>query len=723
MQVSHNVEQSDHEIRNLCNSLFVNPKIARMMYGIMPEEDVYEWIQEFKSVCDPILLSNPLVESIYVYNRKMDHLFSSYRYLSFQDEELRTILGEKDTTSLLTPIVRQIDNPAGQDKKTKVITYILYDALDQMGKPDGAIIVNVNFDKFNDEIKQLITFSEEEKSKVFIYDKNGNIYFDQKEDETAERLKEKVQGMLDDFQIPTGDNFLLKTEKIMGEKYGIFFTMIPSMDWTIVKVQSYKDVFYNLNNQKRMIVVVSIIFSALILVLIYGLAQKIYSPINRLVQKVKGEKPGDGSQVNDILYLNRAYENLFQKARENQKKGPQNKIMLTYNLRSLLIDGKETDDKVLETLQAVDGKLFRRDNQFGVGILQIDNYQRFKEKYDRKDQDIYKYAIENILSEVLVSYAYYNVIIPVAEDKMAAIFHGNPADESEYLRVMENCFHTVNENVKKYFNISFSVSVSSYQKGIEQIHELYRRAENQLAYRYVIGKEAVILYDYKVEQVDNKDISKVMKQLNRHIQANNKNGVCGDFKKLTELVRQCNSDNLIEFVTGQVIQILHMIDVRERTNNGYGGNGFLERYTQILSLETWGEAADQLQRILDDVMTVEDKQTQKTKLLVCTIQKVVWEEYEDSNLSVSQIAEMVKMSSQYVGRIFRGVMGMSIADYINEYRLTKSIEIMMETGCTVSEVLDKVGIENESQYYRLFKKKYGTTPKAYILELLAGELD
>jgi YesN/AraC family two-component response regulator len=214
-----------------------------------------------------------------------------------------------------------------------------------------------------------------------------------------------------------------------------------------------------------------------------------------------------------------------------------------------------------------------------------------------------------------------------------------------------------------------------------------------------------------------------MKQLNRHIQANNKNGVCGDFKKLTELVRQCNSDNLIEFVTGQVIQILHMIDVRERTNNGYGGNGFLERYTQILSLETWGEAADQLQRILDDVMTVEDKQTQKTKLLVCTIQKVVWEEYEDSNLSVSQIAEMVKMSSQYVGRIFRGVMGMSIADYINEYRLTKSIEIMMETGCTVSEVLDKVGIENESQYYRLFKKKYGTTPKAYILELLAGELD
>jgi len=54
--------------------------------------------------------------------------------------------------------------------------------------------------------------------------------------------------------------------------------------------------------------------------------------------------------------------------------------------------------------------------------------------------------------------------------------------------------------------------------------------------------------------------------------------------------------------------------------------------------------------------------------------------------------------------------------------MEKSVEIMMKTGCTVSEVLEKVGIESESQYHRLFKKKYGTTPRAYMLEKrVAGE--
>lgn len=722
-QIANNVEQSDMVIRSLCKSLFVNPRISRMMYSNMGDEDIYEWIQEYRNLCDPILLSNPEVQSIYVYNRQMNRFFSSFRYLNFQDEYLRKLFDTEGAAPLLTPVVRYVEDPGSkQNKKTKVLTYILYDAMDSTGKPDGAIVVNVDFDKFSNEIKDLITFSNEEKSKIIIFDKNDNIAFNQKAENVPDELIGDVQQMLNAMEFSDENPFILKTEKLLGEKYGIFFSRVASMDWVIVKIQSYEEVFRNINNQKFMILFVSMVFCIIMLILTYGLARKIYSPIGQLVQKVKGNKPGDGKELNDIMFLNRAYENLIQKAMDHQKMGEQKKILLSYNLRSLLIDGNEMDAGTLETLQGENPELFQKDNEFGVCILQLDHYQEFQTKYDQKDQELFKYAVANILSEVLESNGYKNEIIPVTPDKMAIILHGEAEDEKSYIETMQKCFRTANENAKKFFQITFTAAVSPYGKGMDKMRELYSIADDFLAYRYIQGNESIILYrDYNSQKNgDMEEASVILTELNRHIQDNNQEGVEKDLQNLGRFIFMQNSESLPEVITSCEVQIIHMIASKDKANKGYGGSLFLELYTKIMSLETWEGISSELEIAIETVMVQKDKQVQKTSLLVNTIQNIVSENYADSNLCVQQIAGMVKMSAQYMGRIYRGAAGESVADYINNFRLAKSIEIMTATGCNVNEVLDKVGFESESQYYRLFKKKFDTTPKSYILEQYAG---
>ncbi|WP_027295729.1 AraC family transcriptional regulator [Robinsoniella sp. KNHs210] len=722
-QIANNVEQSDMVIRSLCKSLFVNPGISRMMYSNMGDEDIYEWIQEYRNLCDPILLSNPEVQSIYVYNRQMNRFFSSFRYLNFQDEYLRRLFDTEGVAPLLTPVVRYVEDPGSkQNKKTKVLTYILYDAMDSTGKPDGAIVVNVDFDKFSNEIKDLITFSKEEKSKILIFDKKDNIAFNQKAEDVPDELIGDVQQMLNAMEFSDENPFILKTEKLLGEKYGVFFSRVASMDWVIVKIQSYEEVFRNINNQKFMILFVSMVFCIIMLILTYGLARKIYSPIGQLVQKVKGNKPGDGKELNDIMFLNRAYENLIQKAMNHQKMGEQNKILLSYNLRSLLIDGNEMDAGTLETLQGENLELFQKDNEFGVCILQLDHYQEFQAKYDQKDQELFKYAVENILSEVLESSGYRNEIIPVTPDKMAVILHGEAADEKSYIETLQKCFRTANENAKKFFQITFTVAVSPYGKGMDKMRELYSIADDYLAYRYIQGHESVILYRDYNSQIDGdmEEASGILAELHRHMQDNNQVGVEKDLENLGRFIFMLSSGSLPEVITSCEVQIIHMIASKDKANKGYGGSLFLELYTKIMSLETWEGIVSELENAIETVMVQKDKQVQKTSLLVNTIQNIVSENYADCNLCVQQIAGMVKMSAQYMGRIYRGASGESVADYINNFRLAKSIEIMTVTGCNVNEVLDKVGFESESQYYRLFKKKFDTTPKAYILEQYAG---
>lgn len=720
-QVAYNVDQSDSIIRGLCESLFVNPKINRMLYGRMKDEDINEWIRDFQSVCNPIILSNPQVHSIYLYNRGMDQLFSSHRYLSFQDEEIRKMLDEGEPLPVLTPFVRIMEDISSPTNTSKVITYVLYETLDATGKPDGAIIVNVDFDTFYDEVRQLVTFSDEEKSEIFIFSQE-NAVLNWSEGEQNPEVEAEIQGMIEEMHdSKTGrESFVLETRRIAGENYGIFFTNIPDMDWTIVKVQSYGEVFRNVYNQLIMIVVVSGIFSVLMLMCIYFLARKIYSPIGQLVEKVRENETGELAEVGDIEYLNHAYENLLLKVAEQRRKGSQEKILLTYNLRTLFIDGDKTDEAVWESLQSIDRKLFQKENWFGIGIIQIDNYRAFQEKYDYKDQELYKFVIENILTEILENHGYRSAMVPVEEGKMAVLIHGEPSSAG-YRRDLEECFRLTNENLYKFAKMSFSMSASAYRQGIEALPELYHRTESMLSYRYVLGKKALIFDDYEADKGKALDVNSLMKQLNHHIQEGMKEDIPEDFGKLTCLVRKQDKDGLVQFIAGLAIDILHMIDTREKNNHVNVGSVFIERYTSILSMETWEEISERLQKMIAEVLSSNDKQMQKANLLVDTILNVVQEEFQNTNLCLAQISEMVKMSAPYVGRVFKGAMGISVSEYINEYRLKKSIEIMMETGCTVNEVLEQVGIENESQYYRLFKKKFGTTPKAYMLKVLAED--
>lgn len=217
------------------------------------------------------------------------------------------------------------------------------------------------------------------------------------------------------------------------------------------------------------------------------------------------------------------------------------------------------------------------------------------------------------------------------------------------------------------------MSVSAYRQGIGILPELYHDAETMLSYRYVLGKEALIFDDYKVEEKETENADIFMGQLDHHIRKGMKEKIPEDFEKIS-----------------------HLVKAQEKENLRYAGSMFMDRYTVVLSLETREEISETLQHMIGKVLSSGDKQTQKTMLLVDTIITIIRKEFKNPNLCLTQISGMVNMSSQYVGRVFKSTTGSSVAEYINECRLNKSIEIMLETGCTVKEVLEQVGIENEA---------------------------
>ncbi|WP_083461380.1 helix-turn-helix domain-containing protein [Cellulosilyticum ruminicola] len=64
-------------------------------------------------------------------------------------------------------------------------------------------------------------------------------------------------------------------------------------------------------------------------------------------------------------------------------------------------------------------------------------------------------------------------------------------------------------------------------------------------------------------------------------------------------------------------------------------------------------------------------------------------------------------------RFFKGMTQMSVIEYLNYYRISKSIQLLDSTDKQISEIALDVGFNNISYYNKIFKYYIHMTPMVY----------
>ncbi|MDR2932704.1 MAG: helix-turn-helix transcriptional regulator [Oscillospiraceae bacterium] len=77
---------------------------------------------------------------------------------------------------------------------------------------------------------------------------------------------------------------------------------------------------------------------------------------------------------------------------------------------------------------------------------------------------------------------------------------------------------------------------------------------------------------------------------------------------------------------------------------------------------------------------------------------------------MTSLAEMLDKAPNYISSIYKEGTGKSIAQSILDTRLDKARELLLTTDNTISRIIEMTGFMNESNFYKNFKKQYGTTP-------------
>lgn len=80
---------------------------------------------------------------------------------------------------------------------------------------------------------------------------------------------------------------------------------------------------------------------------------------------------------------------------------------------------------------------------------------------------------------------------------------------------------------------------------------------------------------------------------------------------------------------------------------------------------------------------------------------------------IPEIAEKQNISSRYLSKIFSKYMNISLANYINVYRINRAIELMETTNLTLTEISGIIGLKDSQHFSKLFYSIIGTTPSQY----------
>lgn len=81
------------------------------------------------------------------------------------------------------------------------------------------------------------------------------------------------------------------------------------------------------------------------------------------------------------------------------------------------------------------------------------------------------------------------------------------------------------------------------------------------------------------------------------------------------------------------------------------------------------------------------------------------------DIHLEDIAGAAHVSVGESCRCFQNIVRKSPNQYLMGYRISKAMELLIETNDSVTEISGKVGFNDSSNFIQQFKKKNGITPK------------
>ncbi|NLZ76638.1 MAG: helix-turn-helix transcriptional regulator [Spirochaetales bacterium] len=244
-----------------------------------------------------------------------------------------------------------------------------------------------------------------------------------------------------------------------------------------------------------------------------------------------------------------------------------------------------------------------------------------------------------------------------------------------------------------------ALSVSSQRIGPEHIFALAGEC-SEIRHSFGSGKSGGTMLRYQELRVDPRPYSFGRNEERLLIQGILK----GDHQALNELLEEIERVNIIERNLspqehGNLLKVLYAsaITVSRLLNLPLYRNPF----------KSFEEAKN---FFLAQARQVKRTRQDADELLVRNIEHYIAEMYSDPTLNLSHMADHFGLKESYLYHFMLTRMGSSFAQYVESYRLDRSLSLFRNQELTIAQIARSSGYANPQTFRRAFSKRFGLLP-------------
>lgn len=708
-QLKNNIENEMDTMKRVLLDLYLDPETQLVLY--QKDVDTKTSFVYLNTRIKMLQSSNPSIESVLLYNGNKKALFSPASNGIEQYQQVLKYISTQEEIHPYVPLLHEITGMQGSLKINKyVFSYFIFDIDDDPKLGDSFVVINQNalwlLENFA-KIKELDGIEGE----VLLLNNNSVIYGTEAEIiEVGEKLLEQEHHFLNKNE-ESLEYFVCEVE---GEKYCVSHMKINDQDTSLLLLRNYDSVFRELNLWRRNVLLAGCCFFVFAVILLIGLSKRLYYPVEKLLSRI-GRNKHTGNHRDEFEYIYMQYDQTKSSKESLQKKlkmlGETRKEWelseyLTANVEKESLLGKFEENYWVSQ---------HWNQPFTLILIQTDGIYDNRFGYTQKDRSLFHASMRNVFEELTAErndvYCFH-----VDHKTWGVIYLGDEED----IRI---CIAQMQENGQKFFGITLSVAISDRYENMDQIKEAYQNAKLNLEYKYLFGGGQIIDSARCKMNQNNKQILNLHEWEDKFAESFAEENE--DFRVVLEDVKARFKTMQVQNAKAGIYTLLHMIyyQISEKykecneyiliqDDEFYGlaeGNEYIDQVFQKLT--------ERLAQLLKEAYIGDNTEGGKISQII----NYIYENYSDAGLSCQQIG--VKFQMPYRGLLneFKEKTGYSMNEYIMMVRMNKAANLLENTDMPIKSITAAIGIENDTYFYKVFRKYYGCSPRQYADSKRKGE--